>query len=519
MNEMAFSSIYDVDHRHGHLYCPQPEHIHYVATEQYASSEYSNEYSSEEKHFRPNPDAKPFIPNVHAFSTNWHFYRNENGKNLNLPFIVNPQIDSDVMFANFSPNSSRKHIAFHLVSNVLDDEVMEEIQVSDVSNTLYNKLHPQPQSLLHPSEQNLYSNASWQTGSSSNFSLPLGVGKSSSDKSSINNKSIHEIWSPDPSPNELTQLSQTDDVMNSISQQSLENSYTESQRSFEKIEIDTSHLNMDYLSKVKEESVYYPQSPEYPIPPLPFSQYQLQSSNEVQQLQQKSHSDHHLYVGQQPFYSNSQYYSQSYEQAKVVCEQCGYFSCAHLHSQNQTKNKQMCNMYDLQVTYLEKLGISLDTCFDQLRHLDRDNRKADSSLSQSCCLRKSSSDLTSTKYPSNSTRVDKLVMDQEKEHQKVESLIGRIERQGLTPLHLNIGLTLDQWHTAIKELRNTRKSELASISDVPSEYSGGKSHRESDMAKLIDAVYKLAKHTRAVRTSVWCAMQMFYGNDKTDTNE
>ena len=58
------------------------------------------------------------------------------------------------MFANFSPNSSRKHIAFHLVSNVLDDEVVEEIQVSDVSNTLFNKLHP-PQPLGQPTEQNL----------------------------------------------------------------------------------------------------------------------------------------------------------------------------------------------------------------------------------------------------------------------------------------------------------------------------------------------------------------------------
>ena len=199
------------------------------------------------------------------------------------------------------------------------------------------------------------------------------MGKSSSDKSSINNKSIHEIWSPDPSPNELTQLSQTEDVMNTISQQSLESSFTETQRSFEQIEIESSHA--DYSGMTKDDSQYYPQSPEYPIPSPVFPQYQYRNSNEVQQPIQKNHPDHPVYLGQPQFYPNSQYYGHDYGHPKMICEQCGYLSCNHFNSRNRPKNKQMHTMYDLKVTFLEKLGISLDACFDQLRHLDRDSKK------------------------------------------------------------------------------------------------------------------------------------------------
>lgn len=38
--------------------------------------------------FRPNPDAKPFIPNpLTVAATKWHFYSNENGKVSSL-FLV-----------------------------------------------------------------------------------------------------------------------------------------------------------------------------------------------------------------------------------------------------------------------------------------------------------------------------------------------------------------------------------------------------------------------------------------------
>ena len=43
---------------------------------------------------------------------------------------------------------------------------------------------------------------------------------------------------------------------------------------------------------------------------------------------------------------------------------------------------------------------------------------------------------------------------------QVESLIGRIERLGRSPLHSNVGVALDRWLACIRELQNLRKDEI-----------------------------------------------------------
>lgn len=127
--------------------------------------------------------------------------------------------------------------------------------------------------------------------------------------------------------------------------------------------------------------------------------------------------------------------------------------------------------------------------------------------------RSSGSDGGSLKYPPNSTRVDKLIIDEQKEHQKVESLIGRIERLGFTPMHPNVGVTLDLWLTGIKDLRSVRKNELANLTELQHMHNNGtKSHLQGDIVSLIDCVKELTKQTRSARTIVWCALQMLYAS-------
>ena len=64
----------------------------------------------------------------------------------------------------------------------------------------------------------------------------------------------------------------------------------------------------------------------------------------------------------------------------------------------------------------------------------------------------------------------------------MESLIGRIERLGFTPMHPNVGVTLDLWLAGIKELRNARKVELANINDTQNIHSGSKSHTQTGIS-------------------------------------
>lgn len=66
----------------------------------------------------------------------------------------------------------------------------------------------------------------------------------------------------------------------------------------------------------------------------------------------------------------------------------------------------------------------------------------------------------------------------------MESLIGRIERLGFTPMHPNVGVALDLWLSGIKDLRNVRKNELANMSESPHIHNNGsKSHMQG--GKLI----------------------------------
>ena len=67
------------------------------------------------------------------------------------PFWLHPPVDHEnlMVAAGSSANSSKKHIAFHLVSNVLDDEVPEDISKEHISMNFSH--HPN----MIPKEQNM----------------------------------------------------------------------------------------------------------------------------------------------------------------------------------------------------------------------------------------------------------------------------------------------------------------------------------------------------------------------------
>jgi len=513
---MALSNVHDVA-SHGTEHTNNATHIEQVT---YA-----------EKHFRPNPDAKPFIPNPFAVpAANWHFYANENGKSVNgfLPqFWLHPPVDPENLLATGNPTNSKKHIAFHLVSNVLDDEVPEETSTERPANFQLSSLINKEGNMYNNNGNNVID--AWHSlNSVSNFNLPLDNERSSSDKSSINNKSIHEIWSPDPSPNGLNNLSPSDDVTvsyNQIQQQLLDNSAVDSPDvSFEQLQNEMINQHgVQVYNDVEQESNDSNSQSQYCYQNLPSPVYQHPQFDYRNMTAQTAE----MYAAAamiSPRMGNNV--------RPVVVEPRGYYQNPHYVNRYHMDNNQrrryrnhepvMQIAYEAKMSVLEELGIALDECRDQLRHLDRDYRKADLNLSQEFRLRKSSlGDGSPTKYPANSSRVDKLIVEQQREHQKVESLIGRIERLGFTPMHPNVGVTLDLWLSAIKDLRNVRKNEIANITDTHGlhrGHGGGKSHTQTDAFNLVSAVKELTKLTRSARTIVWCAMQILYANCSTGSS-
>jgi len=504
--------------------------VHDVANPQHASDgngptdgcEDVETNNNTDKQFRPNPDAEPFIPNpLIVAAAKWHLYFNENRKNVNgvvPPYYMAPHVDREnVVDGQPTTNPTKKHIAFHLVSNVLDDEVPEE----SVKDSMANSPTTKQLTTVYGSIMNEQVD-SWQTPSS-NFSLPLATDKTS-DKRSINNKSIHEIWSPDPSPNGLNNLSPSDEVLNNYQTQQLLDSPSSiidsPELSFEQVQNELGSPNVSscigrvqqYEDADEEVGEEGPSSHNlnycyHSVPSPVYTPYNYQTSIS-DAYRDKMKRKNEMMADQNAYYTPN------------CMERCPSVTTEHRYQvgvrnakyENVQQATQMS--YDMKMSLMEELGICLDECRDQLKHLERDYRKADTSLIQEFRLRRSSGgDGGLLKYPTNSTRVDKLIIDEQKEHQKVESLIGRIERLGFMPMHPNVGVTLDLWLTGIKDLRYVRKSELANLAELPHlQSSGTKSHLQEDICSLIACVKELTKQTRSARTIVWCALQMLYAS-------
>ena len=82
---------------------------------------------------------------------------------------------------------------------------------------------------------------------------------------------------------------------------------------------------------------------------------------------------------------------------------------------------------------------------------------------------------------------------------QVESLIGRIERLGRSPLHSNVGVALDRWLACIRELQNLRKDE---INNSPGSHVGSYGCKSYDDRGRFFALPVSQSHTKVIKCCV-----------------
>lgn len=146
------------------------------------------------------------------------------------------------------------------------------------------------------------------------------------------------------------------------------------------------------------------------------------------------------------------------------------------------------------------LTYQVDRCLEQLKMMEKERRKAEQSLSQLFPGHKVSGNnsIPVPKLQPKPTRVDRLIVDQVKEHAKIFTLISLMEQLSaehpdglMSPIH--------HWLEAQRHLQNVRQEEMVADANDAS----GKSEYSATSTAVSLAVKQLCATTRTARTTFW----------------
>uniref|UniRef100_A0A667WY00 Uncharacterized protein n=1 Tax=Myripristis murdjan TaxID=586833 RepID=A0A667WY00_9TELE len=158
---------------------------------------------------------------------------------------------------------------------------------------------------------------------------------------------------------------------------------------------------------------------------------------------------------------------------------------------------------------MSQLHFCLEECNEQLRCLEKERKKTEAILTKIFPGKPTAAVTNATlpKTPPNPTRVDHLIVNQIREHARVVSLMGKMERLCSIPLPAHLHSTLDRHYMAISVTQTRRKEEFVDMSK--GQRQGGAPFREDRDAILLAVALKdLCAATSKSRTALWCALQM-----------